>query len=179
MTSSIPAALRRRSVRSKNGMFMTGTMGLGVSSVSGRSRVPSPPTRTTACTRSFCIGLGRGNACWKIVVRRVTTCWHSERVSLPYMRVRYDQGNGFVECQDRFRFSHTAWVKAIRNGRLRATPTTFVDRRRKYDWSEVQRYHDEGHTYRQCAAKFGFHSMAWFKARRRGELKTRPLATPI
>ncbi len=91
----------------------------------------------------------------------------------------YDEGHGFVECQDRFRFSHTAWVKAIRSGRLLAAPAPFRDRRRKYDWSEIQRYYDEGHSYRQCRAKFGFNSMSWFKARGRGELKTRPLAAPI
>src|SRR5947209_996530 len=40
-------------------MFITGTMGFGVSRVSGRSRVPSPPTRTTACT-----GLSVSSATW-------------------------------------------------------------------------------------------------------------------
>src|ERR1700738_4082004 len=91
----------------------------------------------------------------------------------------YDEGHGFVECQKVYGFSHTAWVKAIRNGRRRAVPALFVDRRRKYNWSEVQRYYDEGHSYRQCRAKFGFNSMSWFKARARGEIKSRPLAAPI
>lgn len=91
----------------------------------------------------------------------------------------YDEGHGFVECQDRFRFSHTAWVKAIRRGELRAKPAPYRDRRRKYDWSEVQRYYDEGHTYRQCKAKFGFNSASWWKARLRGEITTRPFGAPL
>jgi hypothetical protein len=91
----------------------------------------------------------------------------------------YDEDHGFVECQNRFRFSHTAWVKAIRRGELRAKSAPYRDRRRKYDWSEVQRYYDEGHSYRQCRAKFGFNSMTWFKAKGRGEIKTRSVAMPI
>ena len=91
----------------------------------------------------------------------------------------YDQGHGFVECQDRFGFSHTAWIKAIRRGELRPAAAKYGDRRRKYDWSEIQRYYDEGHTYRECQAMFGFNSMSFWKARRRGEIRTRPLAIPI
>ena len=91
----------------------------------------------------------------------------------------HDEGHGFVECQDRFRFSHTAWVKAIRSGRLRAKAAPYRDRRRKYDWSEVQQYYDEGHTYRQCRAKFGFNSCSWWKARLRGEITTRPFGMPV
>ena len=91
----------------------------------------------------------------------------------------HDAGHGFVECQERFGFSHTAWIKAIRRGELRTVPAKFTDRRRKYDWAEIQRYYDEGHTYRECRAKFGFNSMSWFKARARGEVMSRPLGLPI
>ena len=91
----------------------------------------------------------------------------------------YDEGHGFVACQDRFRFSHTAWVKAIRRGELRAKSAPYRDRRRKYDWSEVQRYYDEGHSYRECKLKFGFNSGSWWKARLRGEVTTRPFGAPL
>jgi len=50
---------------------------------------------------------------------------------------------------------------------------------RRYDWSEVQRYHDDGHTARECIARFGFSSQTWHKARERGDLKTRPALAPI
>lgn len=95
------------------------------------------------------------------------------------VRRYYDEGHGFVECQDRFRFSHTAWVKAIRRGEPRAKAAPFRDRRRKYDWAEVQRYYDEGRTYRQCKAKFGFNAASWWKARLRGEITTRTFGAPI
>lgn len=91
----------------------------------------------------------------------------------------HDEGHGFVECQRKFGFSHTAWIKAIKRGDLRTAPSLFLDRRRKYDWREVQAYYDEGHSYRDCVAKFGFNANSWYKAVLRGEIKTRPLGMPI
>lgn len=91
----------------------------------------------------------------------------------------HDQGHGFVECSRRFGFCHTAWIKAIKRGALRVTPTRFADRRRRYDWAEVQRYYDHGTTYRQAAAHFGFCSEAWDKAVKRGEMKPRLPGMPI
>ncbi len=53
------------------------------------------------------------------------------------------------------------------------------DRRRRYDWNAVQAYYDQGHTYRECQARFGFCSMAWNKAKCRGELVTRRPGMPL
>lgn len=91
----------------------------------------------------------------------------------------HDEGHGFIECQKKFGFSHTAWIKAIKRGRLRAGDCEFEDRRRKYDWAEVQEYYDDGHTYRECILRFGFCAAAWTKAVRRGELRTRSRAWPV
>ncbi|HLI96996.1 MAG TPA: HNH endonuclease signature motif containing protein [Candidatus Baltobacteraceae bacterium] len=91
----------------------------------------------------------------------------------------HDEGHGFVECQQRFGFSHTAWVKAIKRGELQTAERQFSDRRRRYDWSIIQAFYDEGHSYRECKAKFGFNAMAWHKARRRGEISSRPLGMPL
>jgi 5-methylcytosine-specific restriction endonuclease McrA len=85
----------------------------------------------------------------------------------------HDAGHGFVECQQRFGFSHTAWIKAIQRGRLITELRPFGDRRRKYDWAAVQAYYDKGHSYRECRAKFGFNPLSWHKARLRGEIKSR------
>jgi hypothetical protein len=85
----------------------------------------------------------------------------------------HDEGHGFVEWSRRFGFCHTAWIKAIKRGALRVAPTRFPDRRRKYDWAEVQRYYDSGGSYRKCQAAFGFCARAWAKAVQRGELKPR------
>lgn len=49
----------------------------------------------------------------------------------------------------------------------------------RYDWSEVQRYYDEGHSIADCIERFGFCRGAWHKALKRGEFKSRPLARPI
>lgn len=97
----------------------------------------------------------------------------------------HDAGHGMVECCKRFGFTHTAWVKAIRRGELvaryrtprRSAPVS--DRRRIYNWPEVQRFYDEGHTYAECREKFGFCSMTWQKARQRGELVTRSPGMPL
>jgi hypothetical protein len=50
---------------------------------------------------------------------------------------------------------------------------------RRYDWAAVQRYHDEGHSMRECAARFGFSTGTWHDARNRGDLVPRPSRTPI
>lgn len=91
----------------------------------------------------------------------------------------HDEGHGFVECQRRFGFTHTAWIKAIKRGDLRSHDREFADRRRRYDWAAVQAYYDEGHSFRECRLKFGFCSAAWHKAKERGEIRPRRFAMPI
>ncbi len=78
-----------------------------------------------------------------------------------------------------FGFTHGAWNKAIRRGELGAQATRFADRRRKHDWAEVQVYYEEGHSYRECRARFRFAAASWTKAVARGELKARARAWPI
>jgi hypothetical protein len=50
MTCSTPAAAIRESRWVRNGSPAVGSIGLGAERVSGRSRVPLPPTSTTAST---------------------------------------------------------------------------------------------------------------------------------
>jgi hypothetical protein len=45
---------------------------------------------------------------------------------------------------------------------------------RRYDWDQVQRYYDEGHTVAECMAHFGFAKESWNSARRRGDVRARP-----
>lgn len=91
----------------------------------------------------------------------------------------YDDGHGFVECARRFGFAHTAWIKAIQRGKLRVAATRFADRRRRYDWAEVQRYYDEGHSYRQCKHHFKFCAGSWTDAVRRGDIRPRKFGMSI
>lgn len=91
----------------------------------------------------------------------------------------HDEGHGFVECQRHFGFSHTAWVKAISRGELRSHGREFANKRRRYDWAAVQAYYDEGHSFRECRAKFGFCAATWDEAKKRGEVVPRRFAMPI
>jgi DNA-binding transcriptional ArsR family regulator len=50
---------------------------------------------------------------------------------------------------------------------------------RRYDWSEVRRYYEAGHSVAQCQERFGFAKQAWNDAVRRGDVVARPQATPI
>ncbi len=50
---------------------------------------------------------------------------------------------------------------------------------RRYDWDAVQRYHDAGHSARECMLRFGFASQTWHEARQRGAIRTRPASAPI
>jgi transposase-like protein len=50
---------------------------------------------------------------------------------------------------------------------------------RRYDWSAIQRYYDQGHSIRQCARAFGFCPETWHRAVRVGLLRSRPAAAPI
>jgi Helix-turn-helix domain/HNH endonuclease len=56
-----------------------------------------------------------------------------------------------------------------------------VDERcnRRYDWTRVQRFHDEGHSVTECQRQFGFARSTWTDAVRRGLLTPRPHAMPI
>jgi transposase-like protein len=50
---------------------------------------------------------------------------------------------------------------------------------RRYDWQEIQRYYDAGHSIRECAKHFGFALESWHRAVRCGLLTSRPAAAPI
>lgn len=86
----------------------------------------------------------------------------------------HDGGLTPAECRQRFCITCSAWSMAIRRGRLRAGACT-TDGRRRYDWSVIQAYYHEGHSFRECAARFGFSTGAWQKAVSRGEMQPRPL----
>ncbi len=50
---------------------------------------------------------------------------------------------------------------------------------KRYDWAEVQRYHDAGHTATECRQRFGFSRASWTQAVKRGDLTPRPRAIPL
>jgi hypothetical protein len=50
---------------------------------------------------------------------------------------------------------------------------------RRYDWVEIQRYYDEGHSVTACQERFGFARETWNAARRRGDVIPRPAGMPV
>jgi len=46
--------------------------------------------------------------------------------------------------------------------------------RRRYDWSVVQKFYDDGNSVRDCLRQFGFSSSAWHGAVQRGLITPRP-----
>lgn len=56
-----------------------------------------------------------------------------------------------------------------------------VDERcnRRYDWAEIQRYYDDGHSITMCQKRFGFARQTWNDARKRGDVLARPQGMPV
>jgi len=50
---------------------------------------------------------------------------------------------------------------------------------RRYDWADVQRYYDKGHSIRECRARFGMNGATFTDAVRRGAIVTRPQGVPL
>jgi hypothetical protein len=49
---------------------------------------------------------------------------------------------------------------------------------RRYDWDEVQRFYDAGHSITACQLRFGFARKTFMDAAKRGAIKSRPQAAP-
>ena len=50
---------------------------------------------------------------------------------------------------------------------------------RRFDWSLIQAYYDEGHSLRDCMRTFGFGSWTWHQAILRGQIEPRPRFRPL
>jgi hypothetical protein len=51
--------------------------------------------------------------------------------------------------------------------------------RSRYDWNAIQAFYDDGHTYREAKARFGFSSGAWGKAVEAGKIVARRNITQL
>jgi hypothetical protein len=51
--------------------------------------------------------------------------------------------------------------------------------RRRYDWQEIRRYYEEGHSALECRARFGFNMRSWHDAIQRGSIVARPVRIPL
>jgi len=50
---------------------------------------------------------------------------------------------------------------------------------RRYDWEEIQRHYDAGHSVRDCQDRFGFSRQTWHAAVNRGAVTARPHGLPL
>lgn len=50
---------------------------------------------------------------------------------------------------------------------------------KRFDWSQVQAYYDQGHSVRDCARVFGFSTWSWHSAVQRGAITPRPGFRPL
>lgn len=91
------------------------------------------------------------------------------------MQAAIDSGAGYNRCHQDFGIAHATWAKAIRLGSIRVDPSskTNLGARKRYNWSAIQRYYDDGNSYRRCMEEFGFTPAAWAKAVRKGKLRAR------
>jgi transposase-like protein len=91
------------------------------------------------------------------------------------MQAFIDEGAGFRACCERFGIAHATWVKAIERGDIRVEMTgkPYADARKRYDWSEIQAYYDEGNSVQRCREQFGFSMNSWHKAWLAGRIVTR------
>src|SRR5919202_5019868 len=94
IASSTPCAWSQSSMKLRNGRPASGSTGLGVVSVSGRRRVPSPPASTSACISGPTLGRdGRGDVgCAADTLVREARC--DERVAVEEVAAVDDQGVG-------------------------------------------------------------------------------------
>ncbi len=49
----------------------------------------------------------------------------------------------------------------------------------RYDWEAVRAYYEQGHSKRECMARFGFSAWAWAYAVKRGAIIPRPHTMPL
>ncbi len=82
-------------------------------------------------------------------------------------------GRTLQECSEEFGFSPDAWYKAVARGVIKWTAKQNRGGSARYDWAEVQRYYDTGHSYRECRQRFGFAAETWRRAAARGEVQAR------
>lgn len=83
---------------------------------------------------------------------------------------------GMSQADIRRRLAVSKGTVAYHCRRVREPDARF---RRRYDWTIVQSYYDEGHTVNECVAHFGFSKQTWHAAKNRGAIVTRPKAMPI
>ena len=125
-----------------------------------------------ACKREF--GLSAG--AWASAVARGDIVMRTDRPKPAFRHERraavaalLDDGLTQAEIARRLGVSAaTVSYHARRLGRQAANEFS-----RRYDWAEIRRYYESGHTMRECRERFGCSRAAWGDAVRRGDIVTR------
>jgi DNA-binding transcriptional ArsR family regulator len=87
------------------------------------------------------------------------------------------QGLPYAEIQRRTGASKPTISYHANRNRLGRSPDSAAGRR--YDWTAIQQYYDEGHTVRECMERFGFATNSWVKAIERGRIVRRDHLIPL
>jgi hypothetical protein len=104
------------------------------------------------------------------------------------MRTKYDwqaalryyaSGHTVRECCEKFGFTVAAWYKALERGAIPRPPRQNAGGSSRYDWAMIQRYYDQGHSYRECRLHFGFAAESWRLAAARGKISARAQLLPL
>jgi DNA-binding CsgD family transcriptional regulator len=153
-----------------------------------------PSTIREAIAALHLAGLSQPEIARQLALAPTTISYHLERLTkqpveptraepaqAPKLRTReavsrlIDEGVSHAEIARRLGI--TKATVSYHAGRLGAS----MDERagRRYDWTAVQRYYDEGHSIRDCMRRFGFSASSWSDAVKRGALVSRPSATPL
>ena len=126
---------------------------------------------------------------WGRTVGTTIACDSSRRVAVPSEAEGILQWVGtHVRVIDLYRQGKHAAEIARRLGVTKATVSYHLRRAgikpdqrfaRRFDWAAIQAYYDEGHTMRECASHFGFHTGSWWKAVERGAIQPRSQCQPL
>lgn len=91
------------------------------------------------------------------------------------MAILVDEGLSQAEIARRLGVSKPTVCFHMRQ--LGHAPRTELSRR--YPWVEVREYYEQGHSARECQARFGFGRNAWADAVQRGDIEPGPRAEPL
>ena len=143
-------------------------------------------------------GLGETQIAWELRIAPTTVSYHAGRLALPPPPARSvpapqpppaAQKRPTRDLVQELLAAGLSRAEAARQLDIGKATVSYHARRlgealdvrcaRRYDWAEVQRYYDAGHSMRECRRRFGFASQSWHAAVGRGALKPRPHAIPL
>jgi DNA-binding CsgD family transcriptional regulator len=154
----------------------------------------------TAVAKHLADGLTMNEIAHRLGVARSTVGYHVQQLSGTAERPAETQrGGGSTrpaaaqgvtreKVRRMFAAGHSRAETAARLGLARSSVTYHahrlgedIDERcaRRYDWTAIRAYYDDGHSVAECCSRFGFNKQAWHAAILRGLIVPRPARIPL